>query len=84
MLKTLYERSLNIAHDMGLKSIAFPMIGSGRLRYSAKKVLEAFLDACSLFRMKDSSLKKVVMLVWKEDKVTEEVRFFLEKGVSPS
>ena len=64
---------MNIAHDMSLTSIAFPMVGPGRLKFSVQKVLTAFLDACSLFRMKDSTLRKVYMLVWEKDKETEKV-----------
>ena len=49
------------------------MVGAGRLKFSVQKVLTAFLDACSLFRMKDSTLRRVYMLVWEKDKETEKV-----------
>lgn len=70
---SLFERSLAITHDMGLSSIAFPLIGAGRNAYPAIEVVKAILDACSLFRQKDSPLKKVVIVVWSGDTKNQKV-----------
>lgn len=65
---------MNIAHDMGMRSIAFPMIGTGLLAYPALEVLKAFVDACSLFRERDSPLQRVAIVVWKHSsEETQEV-----------
>ena len=74
MLQTLFERCLNVAHDMGMRSMAFPLTGGGNLGFSAQQVMMAMLDACSLFRMKDSPLMQVIVIVYKYDCVIEEVR----------
>ena len=55
---SLFERSLAITHDIGLESIAFPLIGSGLNMYPAVEVIKAILYACSLFRQRDSPLKR--------------------------
>ena len=53
---SLLERSLAIAHDMGLTSVAFPLIGTGANSYPTMEVVQAMLDACSFFRQKGSPL----------------------------
>ena len=55
---SLFERSLAITHDMGLESLAFPLIWSGLNMYPAVEIIKAILDACSLFRQRDSPLKR--------------------------
>lgn len=70
---SLLERSLAITHDMGLSSIAFPLIGAGINKYPATEVIKAILDACSLFRQKVSPLKKIVIVVWKHDHKNQQV-----------
>ena len=62
---SLLERSLAIAHDMGLTSVAFPLIGTGANSYPIMEVVQAMLDACSFFRQKGSPLKSVVIVVWR-------------------
>ena len=73
----LFERSLAITHDMGLTSIAFPLIGAGLNKYPPLTVIEAILDACSLFRQKNSPLKEVVIVIWDKDKHSQNVSIFL-------
>lgn len=58
---------------MGIGSIAFPLIGAGRLGYPEMDVIKALVDACSLFREKDSKLKTVSIVVWKYDLGCQEV-----------
>ena len=58
---------------MGLRSIAFPFIGTGILQYPPLEVMKALLDASSLFREKDSPLKTVYIVVWEEDDEAEQV-----------
>ena len=77
LLRALFERALNITHDLSLTSIAFPFIGTGVLQYPVLDVMKALLDACSLFREKDSTLKTVSMLVWSQDKKTEQVIIYI-------
>lgn len=79
MLQTLFERSLNIAHDMGMTSIAFPMIGCGNLGFSPTQVMAAVLDACSLFHMRSSSLVRVDVIVYERDLVTQQVSVYFYK-----
>ena len=78
---SLFERSLAITHDMGLESLAFPLIWSGLNMYPAVEIIKAILDACSLFRQRDSPLKKVVIVIWsgddKNQKVGTEILFVL-------
>lgn len=64
---SLFERTLNVAHNMGLKSVAFPLIGAGANNYPPLEVMKAIVDACSLFRQKDTPLKEVVIVVWEND-----------------
>ena len=64
---SLLERSLAISHDLGMTSIAFPLIGAGVNKGPCMEVVESILDACSLFRHKGSPLKRVVIVVWKND-----------------
>ena len=70
---SLLERTLAITHDLGLPSIAFPLIGAGANNYPVLEVIKAIIDACSLFRQKQSPLKKVVIVVWEHDKKNEQV-----------
>ena len=64
---SLLERSLAILHDLGMTSIAFPLIGAGVNNYPGMEVVKSILDTCSLFRHKGSPLKRVVIVVWKKD-----------------
>lgn len=64
---------MNITHDISLRSIAFPFIGTGVLKYPPLEVMKALIDACSLFREKDSPLKTVYIVVWDQDSKTEKV-----------
>ena len=73
---SLLERSLAIAHDMGSSSIAFPLIGAGVNKYPPMDVIKAILDACSLFRQKDTMLKRVIVVVWEHDKKNQQVCTF--------
>ena len=66
-IMSLLERSLAISHDLGMMSIAFPLIGAGVNNYPCMDVVKSILDACSLFRHKCSPLKRVVIVVWKND-----------------
>lgn len=73
-LRSLFERALNIAHDLVRDSIAFPMVGAGLLAYPPiEVVVKALIDACSLLREKDSPLKNVTLVIWKNDVETQKV-----------
>lgn len=41
------------------------------------EVIKAMVDACSLFRQKDSRLKKVVIVVWERDQKNQQVCFYV-------
>ena len=64
---SLFEQALNISHDMGMRSVAFPLIGAGANNYPPIEVMKAIVDACSLFRQPGTLLKKVVIVVWEND-----------------
>ena len=82
IIRSLFERAMNITHDMGLRSIAFPFIGTGVLKYPPLEVMKALLDASSLFREKDSPLKTVYIVVWEQDHKTEQVNILLDQQFS--
>ena len=58
---SLLERSLAIAHVMGLTSVAFPLIGTGAKSYPTMEVVQAMLDACSFCRQKGSPLERIFL-----------------------
>ena len=62
-----------MAHDMCMTSISLPMIGCGNLGLSTVQVMMAMLDACSLFRMKGSTLTRVTLVVNQQDQAIAEV-----------
>ena len=72
MIESLFERALNISHDKGWKSIAFPLIG-GSIDYPPIKVIKGILNACSFFVKKDSPLKTVRIVIWENDSVNLKV-----------
>lgn len=72
MIESLFERALNISHDKGRRSIAFPLIG-GSIGYPPIKVIQGILNACSFFVKKDSPLKTVKIVIWEKDSVNLEV-----------
>ena len=61
---------------MGFSSIAFPLIGAGVNKYPPKDVIKAILDACSLFRQKDTALRRVIVVVWEHNKKNQQVCTF--------
>mgnify|MGYP001799694802 CR=1 FL=1 len=72
---SLFERALNVSHDMGMKSVAFPLIGAGLNNYPPMEVMKAIMDACSLLRQPNTPLRRVVIVVWEKNNKTIKVKF---------
>ena len=73
IIESLFERALNISHDRGRTSIAFPLIGAGSIGYPALDVIKTIMNACSFFVKKDSPLKEVKIVIHVNDSSTLKV-----------
>ena len=64
---------MNVTYDLGLSSIAIPLIGAGSLEYPLMDIMKALMDACSFYRRYDNQLKRVIMIVHHDDPVSQVV-----------
>lgn len=66
LLRSAYQRSLEIANDHGCESISFPSISTGAYRYPLDAAADIALDTVINFLHQDVSLKKVVFVLFNE------------------
>ena len=60
-----------------MKSIAFPAIGTGKLKYPPKEVAAAFFEAARYFEIKipHAYLKDMTIVIYETDEEIYKVRF---------
>lgn len=63
-LASCYRRSLEIADDLGLKSIAFPNISTGVYGYPKEEAAEIAISEVKNFLEKESSVARVVFCIF--------------------
>lgn len=61
LLRSCYEKSLQLALDKGCKSIAFPLLGTGNLGFSRELGLEIALQSIQNFLMKEDMMVYLVL-----------------------
>ena len=68
LLKSCYRRSLEIAEEKGLKSIAFPAISTGIFGYPKKDAARAVHEVVEEFKSKAVSVNEIRFILFsKED-----------------
>lgn len=82
ILRQCYENSLNLALELGCKSIAFPLIATGVYGFPKDKALQIAMSVIQAFLMEHSM--KVIMVVFNKDafelsgQVVENVREYVD------
>jgi len=67
LLCRCYSRSLEIAHDLGLKSIGFPCISTGIYHYPKTDAAHIAVETVRKTFVKFSKIEKVVFVCFNED-----------------
>ncbi|MHD0644924.1 O-acetyl-ADP-ribose deacetylase [Pseudomonas aeruginosa] len=66
LLAQCYERSLLLAEEVSLKSIAFPAISCGIYGYPHDEATRIAFESVSKARPDNSSLKEIILIGWDE------------------
>lgn len=75
LLASCYTRSLALAVEHGIKSIAFPNISTGVYRFPKIRAAEIAIHEVSTFLKKHKAIKKVIFAVFDE----ENYQIYMEK-----
>lgn len=67
LLASCYQKSLEIAKNYHLKTIAFPNISTGIYRFPKEKAAEIAISEVSKFLRKASSLQKVIFVCFDDE-----------------
>lgn len=66
LLKSCYQKSLKLAADKGLKSIAFPAISCGVYRYPREQAASIAIDTTQTFLTESSSIESVIFACYSD------------------
>jgi O-acetyl-ADP-ribose deacetylase (regulator of RNase III) len=67
LLKSVYQRSIEIAEEKGLTSVAFPNISTGVYRFPKKEAAEIAIRTVRNFSNKKTGLKKVIFAIFDDE-----------------
>lgn len=67
LLKNCYERSLQIAYDKKLKTVAFPCISTGVYRFPKKDAAQIACQAVKDFTKNYPSFEKIIFVCFSQD-----------------
>ncbi len=67
LLQSAYQRSLELAAENNVKTIAFPNISTGVYRFPKNKAAEIAINTVNEFLNKHSSIEKVVFTVFDDE-----------------
>ena len=84
LLKSAYRRSLEVARDHGLKTVAFPMISTGVFGYPKAEALQIAMDTASEFLAENQYPEDVFLTVFDKkafrvaDSLYKDVQAFID------
>lgn len=67
LLASCYDQSLQLAHDIGARSIAFPAISTGVYRYPADKAAEIAATRCKAWLDAGEEPLRIILCSFSED-----------------
>lgn len=76
MLASAYRRSLEIALEAGIKSIAFPSISTGAYRFPFKRACQIALNEINNFTSKHDLPEKVYLVMFSNSDYNNMIRVF--------
>ena len=80
LLRSAYASSLRLAKEHGLKSIAFPSLGTGAYRYPVNEAAPIALDTVQRHLCEETTLERVTFVLFKESDREVYAAALLHKG----
>ena len=81
LLKSCYEKSLNIAKENGCESVAFPLISSGVYGYPKAEALKIAMDAISAFLLQNDMTVYITIFDKDSFKISEKLFADIEEYI---
>lgn len=66
LLQSCYERSLEVAKDNGVKTIAFPSISTGIYRFPVERASDTAVNTVKEFLKNDNSIEQVIFCTYSD------------------
>jgi poly [ADP-ribose] polymerase 10/14/15 len=78
-LTTVVTKCLTEANSRGFKSLVFPALGTGNLKYPQEETATVMLQAIDCFQLDNpsTSLKDIKIVIHKQDSKTLQVKIYL-------